>query len=209
MQIAAESSAPSFARVSYPSLQHARALQEGLQKQKEYRQQQYTQYSPSPLQGHAPPPLGGHLGFLERDSCVQFTPASPQYSPSLLQWHASPPPERDLGSLYRRADGTSYPAPPAHFTHPPSVSPANHLAFLEPIAAKSSPYPPPQQMCPLQSYPHTAACLLHSGPFLLGHSETFLPTKRSPIRDSSRNKMRVCKSNTQAKGELDHKGIGA
>ncbi|KAE9372067.1 hypothetical protein N431DRAFT_235725 [Stipitochalara longipes BDJ] len=77
-------------------------------------QQSYPQYTPSPLQGHAPPPPGGHLGFLGRDAGPQQYGAPPQ--PHFAQ---PPPPPPQAPQSYQAAPNAYPPPSSAQFRGPP------------------------------------------------------------------------------------------
>lgn len=88
-------------------------------------QQGYPQYSPSPLQGHAPPPPGGHLGFLGgRDGPQQFgAPPSHYHQPP-------PPPPPPAPQAYQPAPNAYPPPAPAQFrAAPPPPPPQSNLTY--------------------------------------------------------------------------------
>ncbi|PMD38885.1 hypothetical protein L207DRAFT_584285 [Hyaloscypha variabilis F] len=89
-------------------------------------QQPYPQYTPSPLQGHAPPPPGGHLGFLGgRDSGpLPFgAPPQPHFAPP------PPPPPPQAAQNYQPAQNAYPPPSSAQFRGPPPPPPQTNLPY--------------------------------------------------------------------------------
>jgi hypothetical protein len=88
-------------------------------------QQQYPQYSPSPLQGHAPPPPGGHLGWIGRD------PAAPQFAQPPQFAHPQPPPPPPAPPSYQPAANAYYPQAQSQFRGPPPPPTQSNHGYVD------------------------------------------------------------------------------
>jgi hypothetical protein len=112
-------------------------------------QQPYPQYSPSPLQGHAPPPPGGHLGWIDRN------PGASQYGPPPSQFaHPPPPPPPQAPQTYQPAANTYHPQAPSQFRAPPPPPPPSSQGYVDrqyPQSAHPS-HPPREQRENIDEY---------------------------------------------------------
>ncbi|KAF8857558.1 hypothetical protein BDZ45DRAFT_744223 [Acephala macrosclerotiorum] len=110
-----------------------RAPYQNLEQGRQY-QSQYPSYSPSPVTGHAPPPQGGHLGFIGQSAQYQGPPpaqfAQPQ-APAPQSYQ--PPPIQNAyhtqGQPQYRPQPSQAPPPPNAYPyerqHPQSAYPSN------------------------------------------------------------------------------------